>query len=152
MDYHEASGAAFVVWGLLHVVVGAIAFAVFLGDGAAGLLPFVDLDPAATDQAVRTSHLVIQFYQALLLIGLTVTVLGWTLSRRGDPIGLGLNAVLVLGIDSFFLWFEVVPGHRPVAVGVLSVGLFVVGVGAGWLGLRQDASGDPGEPTGEPAG
>lgn len=152
MDYHRASGAAFVVWGLLHVVVGAVAFAVFLGGGAAGMLSFVDLDPAATEQAARTSHLVIQFYQALLLIGLTVTVLGWTLSRRGDPIGLGLNGLLVLGIDSFFLWFEVIPGHRPVAVGVLSVALFVVGAGAGWLGLRRDPRGHRRARTGDTAG
>lgn len=152
MNYHRASATAFIAWGLIHVVVGVIAFAVYLSGGSGGLLPFVDLNPAATDQAVRTSHLVIQFYQALLLIGLTVTVLGWTLSRRGEPVGLAINALLVLGIDSFFLWFEVIPGHRPVAIGVISVVLFVLGVGFGWLGLRADDSRPGLERAGDAAG
>lgn len=141
MDYNRAGGAAFVIWGLLHVVVGLVALATFVTGGSEAMLPFVDLHPAANDQAVRISHLVAQFYQALLLIGLTVTVVGWTLNRRGEPVGLVLNAGLVLGIDSFFLYFEVIPGHRPAVLGVVSVVLFALGVGFGWLGLRT-ASGD----------
>ncbi len=140
MDYNKASAAAFAVWGLLHVAVGLIAIGVYLTGGAEAMLPFVDLDPAANDQSVRMSHLVLQFYQALLLIGLTVTVVGLTLNRRGEPVGLALNAVLVLGIDAFFLWYEVLPGHRPVAVGVVSVLLFVLGVSFGWLGVRSEAA------------
>lgn len=152
MDYNKVSGIAFAVWGLLHVVVGVIALGTFVTGGAEAMLPFVDLDPAVNDQSVRMSHLIVQFYEALLLIGLTVTVVGLTLNRRGEPVGLALNAVLVLGVDAFFIWYEVIPGHRPVTIGVLSVGLFVVGVGAGWLGLRENGTGDRAEPSGEPAG
>lgn len=137
MDYNKASGVAFASWGLLHVVVGVLALGTFLGGGAEAMLPFVDLDPAVNDQSVRMSHLIVQFYEALLLIGLTVTVVGWTLTRRGEPLGLALNTVLVFGIDAFFLWFEVVPGHRPAVLGVVSVALFALGVGFGWLGLQS---------------
>lgn len=154
MDYNRASGTAFVVWGLLHVVVGLVAIGIFVTGGAESMLPFVDLDPAVNDQSVRVSHLVVQFYEALLLIGLTVTVVGATLNRRGEPVGLALNTVLVLGIDAFFIWYEVIPGHRPVAIGVISVALFVLGVGFGWLGLRTDSPADrPGSqatPPGDP--
>lgn len=137
MDYNKAGGTAFAVWGLLHVVVGLLALGVFVTGGAEAMLAFVDLDPAANGQPVRISHLVVQFYEALLLIGLTVTMVGWTLTRRGEPLGLALNTVLVLGIDAFFLWFEVAPGHRPVVLGVVSVALFALGVGFGWLGLQS---------------
>lgn len=152
MDYNKASGAAFAVWGLLHVGVGLVALAVFATGGSDALLQFVNLDASVNEQSVRTSHLVAEFYQALLLIGLTVAVLGGTLSRRGEPLGLGLNAVLVISIDTFFIWFEVLPGHRPVALAVISLALFGLGVGFGWLGLREAPGGLGPDRTEGPAG
>lgn len=140
MDYNKAGGAAFAAWGLLHVVVGAVALVVFVTQGTDEMLAFVNLDAAVNDQSVRMSHLIAEFYQALLLIGLTVTVIGVTLNRRGEPLGLALNVVLVLSIDSFFVWFEVIPGHRPVVLAVISVALFGLGVGFGVLGIREQSA------------
>lgn len=148
MDYNRVSGGAFAAWGLIHMVVGLAGLAVFLTQGAEGMLAFVNLDAAANAESVRMSHLIAEFYQALLLIGLTVTVIGVTLNRRGEPLGLALNAVLVLSIDAFFVWFEVLPGHRPVALGVISLALFALGAGFGWLGLRNQ-SGPAAQPGAE---
>jgi hypothetical protein len=152
MDYNRAGGTAFAAWGLLHVVVGAVALGVFVTGGAEAMLQFVNLDPAANAESVRMSHLIVQFYQALLLIGLTVAVVGLTLNRRGEPVGLALNTVLVVGIDAFFVWYEVIPGNRPVILANLSIGRSVFGAGFGWLGLRaNDGMASVGS-TGESAG
>lgn len=137
VDYNTIGGGAFAAWGLIHVVVGGVGLALYFTGGTGPMLEFVDMQAAANEQAPRMAELVVQFYQALLLIGLTVTVLGLTLNRRGEPLGLWLNAVLVASIDSFFVWFEVLPGHRPLPVGVVSLGLLVLGVVFCGLGGRR---------------
>ncbi len=132
--YNKIGGTAFALWGLIHVVVGAIGMGIFFTGGTAPMLEFVNVDAAVNEQAARMSVLVVQFYQALLLVGLTSLVLGVTLNWRGEPLGLGLNAILVTSIETFFIWFEVIPGHRPAIIAVVTVALLVIGVVFGGLG------------------
>lgn len=132
--YNKIGGAAFAIWGLIHVVVGGIGLAIFFTGGTGPMLEFVNIDPAVDQQAARMSALVAEFYQALLLIGLTTIVIGVTLNWQGEPLGLGLNAILVASIEAFFIWFEVIPGHRPAIIAVVTVALLVLGVVFGGLG------------------
>lgn len=137
VEYNTIGGVAFAIWGVIHVGVGLVGLWVFLSDGTASMLAFVDLDAAVNDQAARMANLVAEFYQALLLVGLTTTVLGLTVNRRGDPVGLWLNAILVASIEAFFVWFEVLPGHRPVFIAVITVALLLLGVGFCGFGIRR---------------
>lgn len=132
--YNKIGGAAFAIWGLIHVVVGGFGMAIFFTGGTAPILEFVHIDAGVNAQAARMSALVVEFYQALFLVGLTALVLGLTLNWRGEPLGLGLNAILVASIEAFFIWFEVIPGHRPAIIAVVTVGLLVLGVVFGGLG------------------
>lgn len=137
--YNKIGGASFALWGVIHVIVGAFGLAIFYAGGTGPMLSFVHLDAAVNEQAVRMSALIVQFYQALLLIGLTTVVLGVSLNWRGDPVGLWLNATLVASIEAFFVWFEVLPGNRPAIIAVVTVALLVLGVvfcGLGSLGDR----------------
>lgn len=134
---NKIGGAAFAIWGLLHVGVGAVALGIFFTGGTEPMLEFVNLDPAVNDGAARMSALLAEFYQALGLVGLTVLVLGVTLNRQGEAVGLWLNGILVASVEAFFIWFEVLPGHRPTMIGVVTVALLAVGVGFCWLGLRR---------------
>jgi hypothetical protein len=126
--YNKVGGTSFALWGLMHVIFGAVGVGIFFTGGTASMLAFVDLDAAVNPEAARMSALIVQFYQALLLVGLTSLVIGITLNWRGQSLGLALNAVLVANIEAAFIWFEVIPGHRPVAIGVVSVLLLVLGV------------------------
>ena len=139
--YNKIGGASFAIWGVIHVVVGAIGLAVFTTGGTGPMLEFVNLDPAVNEQASRMGALVAEFYQALLLVGLTTLVLGVTLNWRGEPLGLGLNTILVASIEAFFVWFEVLPGHRPASIAVLTVALLVIGVVFSGLGSLRQGSG-----------
>jgi len=126
--YNKVGGSAFALWGLMHVIVGAVGIVIFFTGNNEAMLAFVDLAAAVNQEAARMSALIVQFYQVLLLLGLTVLVLGVTLHWRGRPLGLALNTVLVANIEVSFILFEVIPGHRPVAIGVVSVLLLVLGV------------------------
>lgn len=106
--YNKIGGAAFASWGLIHVVVGGIGLAIFFTGGTGPMLKFVNIDPAVNEQAARMSALVAEFYQALLLIGLTTIVIGVTLNLRGEPFGLGLSAILVVSFEA--------RGRRTVAI------------------------------------
>lgn len=127
-QYNKIGGASFAIWGLIHVVVGAVGLGIYVTGGTGPMLEFVNLDPTLSEQAARMSALIAEFYQALLLVGLTALVLGLTLNWRGESLGLWLNAILVASIESFFVWFEVLPGHRPTMIAVVTVALLVVGV------------------------
>lgn len=135
--YNKIGGSAFALWGLIHVVVGVVGLAIYFTGGTVPMLEFVNIDAAANEQAARMSALVAEFYHALLLIGLTALVLGVTLNWRGEPLGLALNAFLVANIETFFIWFEVIPGHRPAIVAVITVALLVIGVVCSWLGSMR---------------
>ena len=147
MDYNRIGGVSFALWGVIHVVVALVGVAIYLTGGTEGMLAFVDLDAAANAQSARMADLVVEFYQALFLIGLTVTAVGLTLNREGSRLGLWLNAILVTNIEVAFVWFEVLPGHRPVPIAVVTVGLLVVGVVCCWLGLESPGVGDRGRET-----
>lgn len=129
-------GVAFALWGLVHVAVSLVGVAIYFTGGTEPMLAFVDLEAAANAQAARMADLVVEFYQALFLIGLVVTVLGLTLNRRGERLGFWLNAFLVANVEVAFVWFEVIPGHRPVAVAVVTVVLLALGVVFCWRGLE----------------
>lgn len=127
-SYNKIGGTAFAIWGLIHVVVGGIGLAIFFTGGTGPMLEFVHIDAEVNQQAARMGVLVAEFYQALLLIGVTSIVVGVTLNWRGEPVGLGLNAILVASIEAFFIWFEVIPGHRPAIIAAVTVALLVLGV------------------------
>lgn len=130
-------GASFAIWGVIHVAVGALALWIFYTRGTESMLDFVNIDASVNEQSARMGDLVAEFYQALLLVGLTVTVLGATLNLEGDPLGLGINAILVASIEAFFIRFEVIPGHRPVVIAIVTVVLMVVGIVFCGLGLEM---------------
>jgi len=125
---NKLGGASFALWGMIHVVVGGLGLAIYFTGGTEPMVAFVNIDAAVNEQAARMAVLVAEFYQALLLIGLTSIVLGLTLNWRGEPLGLGLNVILVASIEVFFIWFEVLPGHRPASVAVVTVALLVLGI------------------------
>lgn len=151
MNYNRAAGSAFAIWGLIHVVVSVLGMGIYATGGTNPMLEFVVLDPAVNQQADRMADLIFEFYHALFLIGLTVTVVGLTLNLAGDRLGWWLNTLLVANIEAAFIWFEVIPGHRPVAVAVISVALLLVGVGAGWRGMQVAGQSSGPDRAGEPA-
>lgn len=136
-DYNLLAGASFAVWGVIHVVVGAAALVIFFTRGTESMLDFIDIDAAVNEHADRMSDFAAEFYHALLLIGLTTTILGVTLNLEGNPIAYWINVVLVANIEAAFIWFEVRPGHRPVSIAVVTVVLLIAGTGFGWLGLES---------------
>lgn len=137
VNYNTIGGGAFALWGVIHVGVALVGMAIYASGATEPMLAFVDLDAAVNDHAARMSNLVVEFYHALFLFGLTTTVLGWTLNRRGERLGLWLNVILVANIEAAFVWFEVMPGHRPFVIAVITVALLVISVEFCWLGVRQ---------------
>lgn len=127
-EANKIGGASFALWGLLHVIVGGIGLGIYFTGGTGPLLEFVDIEAASNPQSERMAALVAEFYQALLLVGLSVLIVGVTLNWRGKPLGWGINTILVASIEVFFVWFEVIPGHRPVGIAVVTVALLAVGV------------------------
>jgi hypothetical protein len=121
-------GISFALWGLMHVIAGGLGLWIFYTRGTESMLDFVDIDASVNEQAARMRDLVAEFYQALLLIGLTVTIVGLTLNLKGDPLGLILNAILVISIEVYFVWYEVRPGHRPVSAAIVSIVLLFGGI------------------------
>lgn len=134
-DCNLLAGLSFAIWGIIHVVVGAVALVIFFARGTESMLDFIDIDAAVNEHADRMSDFAAEFYHGLLLIGLTTTILGVTLNLEGNPIAYWINVVLVANIEAAFVWFEVRPGHRPVSIAVVTVVLLIAGAGFGWVGL-----------------
>lgn len=150
MDNNDLGGAAFAIWGLIHIGVAVFGIWIYFTGGSGQMLSFVVLDSTVNHQADRMADLIVEFYHALLLIGLTVTAVGLTLNREGDRLGWWINTILVANIEAAFIWFEVIPGNRPVVIAIITVGLLFIGVGAGWRGIRDADQGVSPEPTGDP--
>lgn len=137
VDYNLLAGGSFALWGIMHVIVGVVGMGIFVTRGTESMLDFINVDASVNDQADRMSDFTAEFYHALFLIGLTSTILGLSLNLEGNPVGYWINVVLVANIEAAFVWFEVRPGHRPVVIAIISVGLMIGGIVFGWMGLES---------------
>jgi hypothetical protein len=91
-----SSVALYVLWGLLHMGLGASMVVSDLAEGA------------PTGEMAAESLL---YFVAVTVFGAQAVYVALTLNRVASPVGFWLNTVVLGVIDVAFLWYLVLPGH-----------------------------------------
>lgn len=104
----------YVLWGVLHVAVGAVPLVQLGTSGAESMLAFHEFDLAAVEgPMVHASHLIAEHSANLIAFGLLAIIVARTLIARRQPLGVWINAVVLGIVDISFVLAEMAPGHAP---------------------------------------
>jgi hypothetical protein len=128
---HRIGAIFYVLWGLLHVVVGAIPVVNFLSGGPREmLLAIVGMQnvPSTVQEPLRqASYFIAQHYFNLIAVGILAIIVAVTLNWRNRPLGFWTNFIVLGLVDVAFVMGEMVPGYMPLEMGIMGPVLFVLG-------------------------
>ena len=96
INARTASVALYVLWGLLHMGLGASMVVSDLSDGA------------PTNELAAESLL---YFIAVTVLGAQAIFVALTLNRVNSPVGFWLNTVVLGVVDVAFVVYHVLPGH-----------------------------------------
>lgn len=137
---NQIGAALFVVWGVVHIIIGGTALFDFYTAGPAEMFTQaeVNVQPGEMDATLtHIGNIVAEYYFDIIALGLLAIIVAVTLVWENDPLGLWIN-LIVLGIADFaFLFLEILPGYQPLIPPVLGPIIYVLAVGFTFAGLLR---------------
>ncbi len=116
----------YVLWGVLHVVVGAVPLVQLGTSGAESMLAFHEFEVAAVEgPMVHASHIIAEHSANLIAFGILAIIVARTLIARRRPLGVWTNAVVLGIVDISIVLAEMVPGHVPLLPAGIGPALYV---------------------------
>ncbi len=128
---HKIGSIFYVLWGILHIVVGLIPVITFLRGGPREMLTAIEgmqNVPAVIEEPLRqASYFIAQHYFNLAAVGILAIIIAVALNWRNQPLGFWTNLVILGMVDLSFVLGEMVPGYMPVEIGIIGPILYVLG-------------------------
>ena len=147
--FSRAAAVLFVVWGLVHLIVGATPIVALYTSGPTAMFAHAELTIQPTDMDATMDHvanLIAEYYFDIFALGVLAIIVAVALVRPNRPLGFWICFV-VLGIaDAAFLFLEIVPGYQPLLPPLLGPIVYLAGVALAALGLRAPSTVAPGDP------
>lgn len=131
----RAGAIAYVLWGIMHVVVGVLPVAGYWGSGPSGVVDALGIATAPEALTGHVANLLAAHYAELIAFGVLAIWVAITLNWKNRPLGFWINLVILGVVDAAFLLGEVVPGYAPLA-SISGPVLYVLGAAFTGLGLR----------------
>lgn len=151
---HRIGAICYVLWGMLHIVVGVIPVFVFFSGGPASMLASLEgaqAVPEVVDEPLlQAAYFVAEHHFNLAAFGVLAIWIGVTLNWENDPLGFWINLVVLGMVDLSFILGQIVPGYMPVLIGGIGPVLYLLGAGFTGLGLTaqkrstRDVAASPG--------
>ncbi len=137
----KSSVVMFILWGILHILVGVLAVVAYATQGPIGIFTAygATLGPReAGDTLMLAANIALEF--SIILAGYGVlSVWAAVVMYRGNALGFWLNTVLLGIVDVAFVYALMLPGYIPLDQGIWGPVLYVLGVSFGALGLKRSA-------------
>ncbi len=129
---YKIGAVCYVLWGVLHVVVGALLLYVLVSRGSGAALAAFNTPLAIGNPPPLSVELINgvigQHAWNLLWIGLFAAVIGAGMNWKNSKIGYWLNLGVVSAADLGFMGAMVLPGHVSLALGALGPILWILGL------------------------
>src|SRR5262245_5136056 len=129
---HRIGAVAYILWGLLHLVLGIVlVFGITANGGSAALAVFGSAVPAQErpqDLGGVTGGSLTHYVLNLAVVGLVAAVVGAKLNWTNSRVGYWLNLGLVTGVELGFLVEILLPGYMQLGPGLLAPVLWAVAV------------------------
>lgn len=128
---NQTGAALFVLWGVIHILIGASALVSFYTAGPIEMFAQAELTVEPQEMGATLEHvanIIAEYYFDLVALGILAIIVGVTLVWENDPLGFWIN-LIVLGIADFaFLFLEIVPGYQPLLPPVLGPIIYILAV------------------------
>jgi hypothetical protein len=129
----------FILWGILHILVGAVAVVAYATKGPIGIFTAygATLESQDTGQTLMlAANIALEF--SIILAGYGILSI-WAafVMYRGQELGFWLNTVLLGIVDAAFVYALMLPGYIPVDQGIGGPVLYVAGVVLSAIGLQR---------------
>jgi hypothetical protein len=129
--FNQIGAGLFVIWGVIHILVGGSALLDFFTSGIAAMFTESELylEPSEIDATLtHLGHVVAHYYFDIAGLGILAVIVAVTLVWENDPLGLWINFI-VLGITDFaFVYLEIIPGYQPFFPQILAPIIYVLAV------------------------
>lgn len=139
---NQIGAGLFVVWGVIHILVGGSALVSFFTAGPAEMFTQSEifLEPNEIDATLtHIGHVMAHYYFDIAGLGILAIIVAVTLVRENDPLGFWIS-LIVLGITDFaFVYLEIMPGYQPFFPQILAPVIFVLGIVFTGAGLYRGA-------------
>ncbi len=134
----KAGAIFYALWGLLHVVGGAVQLATLSGEGGAALTRMISSGAPLTEASAQVPAAAARFMGMgaynILWIGALVTMIATALNWQNSRLGYWLNLGIVGATDLGLLVALLLPGTMAWSDGGLGISLFLLALGASTLG------------------
>lgn len=132
----------FILWGILHILVGAIAVAAYITKGPVGIFTAYGATLGTQDTGetlMLAANIALEF--SIILAGYGIlSIWAAMLMYRGQTLGFWLNTILLGIVDVAFVYALMLPGYIPVDQGIWGPVLYVLGVLFGALGIKRSVN------------
>lgn len=141
--YNKIGAIFFIIWGLIHVLVGAIPVIKYFTQGPVAIFTGNEMTlPAheigATMQQV--ANLLVEYRTDIFAFGVLAIIVAVTLNWKNQVLGFWINAVVLGIVDIAFIFAQMVPGYQPLFPPVIGPASYVLGVGFCAAGLLVSGS------------
>jgi len=138
---HKIGAVFYILWGVLHIVIGIVLFQQLLTVGTHGVM-------ATTGSAVPASQIphvdipvlngiLWQYAWNVFWPGVFATVVGVRMNWKNDPVGYWYNLIVITLVDSGFLVAIVIPGYITPRDGLPGPVFWLLAVVFSTIGYRQ---------------
>ncbi len=145
LQAHKVGALFYVLWGLLHIVIGAIPLVLFATRGGTALLQFfgaaispenLPRDPSGLAAAIGAQHA-----WNLLWVGALSVFIAVKYNWKNDKFGYWLNLAVVTATDIGFIAAMVIPGYISLSNGLIGPGLWILAVVFSTIGFSRGHGG-----------
>lgn len=133
----------YVLWGILHIVVGLIPLAALINSGTGAFFEFHRfqlLSGEIDSQWMHARNLIAEHSFELIAFGTMSIIVAVALNWKNSALGFWLNFIVLGMVDVAFVLGEIVPSYIPFSEGIIGPVLYVLGAaftGAGLLKARS---------------
>jgi hypothetical protein len=132
----------FILWGILHIVVGAVAVVAYATKGPIGIFTAYGATLESQDTGhtlMLAANIALEF--SIILAGYGIlSIWAAIVMYRGQVLGFWLNTVLLGIVDAAFVYALMMPGYIPLDQGIWGPVLYVAGVILSAIGLQRPST------------
>ncbi|MCF7803866.1 MAG: hypothetical protein K9N46_01010 [Candidatus Marinimicrobia bacterium] len=141
--YNKIGAIFFIIWGIVHVLVGAIPVIKYFVQGPVGIFAGNEMAVSANEIGARlqqVANILVEYRADIFAFGVLAIIVAATLNWKNKALGFWINTAVLGIVDIAFVFAQLIPGYQPLLPPVLGPVIYVLAVGFSAAGLLRGQS------------
>jgi len=138
--YSKIGAIFFVIWGVIHVIVGAIPVIAYFTGGPIAIFAQNEMAVSAEQIGpllVHVGNILVEYRTDIFAFGVLSILIAVTLVWKNKAPGFWINTIVLGIVDVAFVFAQMVPGYQPLFPPVIGPACYVLAVGFSAAGLLR---------------